>query len=316
MRTFCSDINSLLGIAQWLMRSRPQLHSVAECRYWVVHVAIPTVNSTGLAKQQCCADIAIQQVRRSTPVPFASCQTWLRDISDSSCPHAHLWHKDCNTRIARITSVIQGLQGSKPTQEQECTVCLACITAYCICHVCHWLPRCMSLITKMGLQPLLPLQLVSAWAQTWHIISTCRLQSDAQKLLGLDNGNLFRYQFSAIQNHHCPAPASMSTRHQKWRLLTIIQAFLIFAKETCILSATPWVQSETARGSGPIFLHPAAPACESGTTVQLRSSFGHHRPLRRMYQAVLYSLHGLLHAYCLGNQWAVMHLINCEMMVL
>ena len=54
---------------------------------------------------------------------------------------------------------------------------------------------------------------------------------------------------------------------------------------------------ETARGSGPIFLHPAAPACESGTTVQLRSSFGHHCPLRRMYQAVRYLLNELLYAH-------------------
>ena len=56
---------------------------------------------------------------------------------------------------------------------------------------------------------------MSTWAQTWHIISTCRLQSNAQTVLGLDSDNLFRYQFSAIHNHHCPAPASISTRHQK-----------------------------------------------------------------------------------------------------
>lgn len=78
-----------------------------------------------------------------------------------------------------------------------------------ICCVCHWLSRCKSLTTKIELPPLLTLQLLSAWAQTWHIISTCRLQSSTQKRLGLDSGNLFRYQFSAIQNHHCPANASM-----------------------------------------------------------------------------------------------------------
>lgn len=85
------------------MRSRPQLYSVTKSRYGVVHVATPTVNSTGLAKQQCCADVAFQQFRRSSTVPFASCQTWLRDISDSGCLHAHLWHR----------IVIWGMQGSQ-----------------------------------------------------------------------------------------------------------------------------------------------------------------------------------------------------------
>ncbi len=167
----------------------------------------------------------------------------------------------------------------------------------------------------MGSLPLLIPQIVSAWAQTWHIISTCHLQSNAQKKLGLDSGNLFRYQFSPFQNHHCPAPVSMSTWHQKWQHLTTVQALLVLANETGILSARSMSTIRNCKGLRTYFFASCC-ACSwerhnSSTKIKFWTS---SPPSQNVSSCAL--IHELLHAYCFTDQWAVMHLVHYEITVL